>query len=337
MSWVCKLERTRRKRRSELIHERKEWSERRIAEVCRAVSNLDEVTDNENLCIYVTGSFGRLEASQYSDLDLFFIEEDDQDNARMSRLDKTLMFASVIKQCRLMEFPEFSDDGEYLQVHNLHNMRASLGGRSDDYENLFTARQLLLLESAPIYNKSLYEKVLHQIARSYFRDFMDHEDDFQPTFLVNDILRFWKTLCLNYEHGRNDNTGDEIDAQKSQLKNLKLKFSRMLTCFSLVIALIAVREPIEPEQCVALMHKRPLERLKNVATNINRVDLWDSLCSDYSWFLRQTGRNAEDVLDWVADDAARNDALCRARRFGNTLYELLVVVAKPETLRYLVI
>ena len=27
----------------------------------------------QELCIYVTGSFGRLEASQYSDLDLFFI------------------------------------------------------------------------------------------------------------------------------------------------------------------------------------------------------------------------------------------------------------------------
>ncbi len=320
-----------------MIDERQAWSRHRITEICAAVSALAEVTDNQNLCIYVTGSFGRLEASKHSDLDLFFIEEVDGRHGRMSRLDKTLMFASVVKKCRSMGFPEFSDDGEYLQVHNLQDMRTRLGGRSDDYENLFTARQLLLLESIPIYNESLYMKVLRQIAGSYFRDFEGHEDDFRPTFLVNDILRFWKTLCLNYEHGRNDDNVQQSNLHKSQLKNLKLKFSRMLTCFSMVIALTAEPDFVGPDQCVTLMQKRPLDRLRKVATDFDRVDLWDSLRSDYSWFLKRTGRPGDEVLDWIANRHARDEALERAKRFGDGMYELLTSVAKPETLRFIVV
>ena len=321
----------------QLIRERKEWSTGRIGEFTQAVSELPEITKHADLCIYVTGSFGRLEASVHSDLDLFFIKGDAQDRPRMSHIDKTLMDASLIYKCREMNFPEFSGDGEYLEVHCLHDMRENLGGRRDDFENLFTARLLLLLESLPIYNGTLYEEVLREITKSYFRDYQNHEEDFQPTFLVNDILRFWKTLCLNYEHSRNSETSDEKEAQKSYLKNLKLKFSRMLTCFSLVIPLAAPRTSLEPEECVQLMRKRPLERLESVAKDSNQIELWDRLADDYGWFLNSTGQPRDLVLDWMASSTNREQASYRAKRFGETMHELLVAVAEPKTMRYLVI
>ena len=255
----------------------------------------------------------------------------------MSHIDKTLMDASLIKNCREMGFSEFSGDGEYLEIHNLQAMRENLGGRRDDYENLFTARLLLLLESLPIYNKALYEKVLLDITGSYFRDYQDHEQNFRPTFLANDILRFWKTLCLNYEHSRNNLDYDETETQKSHLRNLKLKFSRMLTCFSLVIALAVPRDSIEPKQCVDLMQQRPLDRLKSVAVNSKNDKLWDRLAGEYSWFLKLTGRPRDEVLDWIRSSDNRKDALIRAENFGDTIFDLLKAVAKPETLRYLVV
>ena len=321
----------------QLIQKRKEWSTDRINEFTRAVTKLPEVTKHSDLCIYVTGSFGRLEASEHSDLDLFFIKGDTQAHPCMPYIDKTLMNASLIWKCREMDFPEFSGDGEYLEVHYLHKMRENLGGRRDDYENLFTARLLLLLESLPIYNEGLYEEVLREIARSYFRDYENHEEDFQPTFLVNDILRFWKTLCLNYEHGRNSEDRDEKETQKNYLKNLKLKFSRMLTCFSLVIPLAAPRDSIEPEECVQLMRKRPLERIESFAVETNKAELWNKLAEDYGWFLHLTGQPKDEVLAWIASSTNRQDASDRANRFGETMYEFLVAVSKPEAMRYLVI
>ena len=320
-----------------LIQKRTEWSTDRISAFMCAVTALREVTEHSDLCIYVTGSFGRLEASEHSDLDLFFIKGDAQSNSSMSYIDKTLMNASLIYKCREMDFPEFSGDGEYLEVHYLHDMRENLGGRRDDFDNLFTARLLLLLESLPIYNEGLYEEVLREITKSYFRDYENHEENFQPTFLVNDVLRFWKTLCLNYEHSRNREHRNDREIQKSHLKNLKLKFSRMLTCFSLVIPLAVPRDSIEPEQCVELMRHRPLKRLERVAVETNNMELWDRLAEDYGWFLESTGQPRDEVLTWIASRTNRENASYRANRFGETMYKLLVAVSKPETMRYLVI
>ena len=241
---------------SELIDVRMGWSECRVNAFKEAVASLSEITAHTDLCIYVTGSFGRLEASKHSDLDLFFIKESVQCQAPMSRIEKTLMDASLITKCREMGFPEFSGDGKYLEIHHLPDVTKNLGGPRDDFENQFTARLLLLLESLPIYNDSLYDDVLRKLTGSYFRDYPDHERDFRPTFLVNDILRFWKTLCLNYEHSRNSRSTVEKEIRESHLKNLKLKFSRMLTCFSLVVPLAVPRDSIEPDECVQLMRKR---------------------------------------------------------------------------------
>lgn len=322
---------------SELINERKEWSECKVNSFKKAVALLPEITAHADLCIYVTGSFGRLEASEHSDLDLFFIKGGVRDHPHMSRIDKTLMDASLITECRNMAFPEFSGDGEYLKIHHLEDVTKNLGGPRDDVDNLFTARLLLLLESLPIYNASLYEDALQKITGAYFRDYQDHERNFRPTFLVNDILRFWKTLCLNYEHSRNSDTAVEEEAQKSHLKNLKLKFSRMLTCFSLVIPLAIPRDSIEAEECVRLMRKRPLARLQSVALESNNARLWHDLAEDYGWFLKATGRPRDEVLNWIGSSDNRAEALDRANSFGDAMYRLLVAVAKRDSLRYLVI
>ena len=322
---------------SDLINQRRGWSESRVDAFRTAVASLPEVTKHADLCIYVTGSFGRLEASEHSDLDLFFIRDDDEDEGQMSRIDKTLMDASLITKCREMGFPEFSGDAEYLEFHHLQQITKNLGGPRDDFENLFTARLLLLLESLPIYNHSLYDNVLLDITGSYFRDYQDHEKDFRPTFLVNDIMRFWKTLCLNYEHPRNTSLTVEREVKKSHLRNLKLKFSRMLTCFSLIIPLAIPRASLEPAECVQLMTKTPLERLQTVALQSGNEKLWEELADNYRWFLTSTGQPREEVLAWIGSTDNRIAAIDRARRFGNTMYSLLGAVAKPETLRYLVI
>ena len=322
---------------SSLIEERKKWSASRIDDFSKGVSALPEVTKHADLCIYVTGSFGRLEASEHSDLDLFFIKRKSQGISEMSRIDKTMMDASLIKKCENMGFPEFSGDGEYLEIHYLEDMLEFLGGRTDDYKNLFTARLLLLLESLPIHNPCLYQEFLCEIAGSYFRDYQDHEADFRPTFLVNDILRFWKTLCLNYEHSRNNLSDNLAETRKSQLKNLKLKFSRMLTCFSLVIPLAAPRPSIGLDDCVSLMQERPLDRLRKVATDYNEDALWDKLAGEYGWFLETTGQNRNDVLNWLGSSSNRSEAIKRAQNFGGAMFGLLNAVVKPETMKYLVI
>jgi hypothetical protein len=79
---------------------------------------------------------------------------------------------------------------------------ARLGCASDNSLNAFTARMLLLLESQPVSDETVYTRLRQRIVGFYYRDFDDHNETFLPTFLLNDILRFWRTLTLNYEHHR---------------------------------------------------------------------------------------------------------------------------------------
>src|SRR5262245_52672945 len=108
-------------------------------------------------CVYATGSFGRCEASKFSDLDVFIVGKGDGKEGRdgkqgslLKRLDEICIKAELIKITRKLDIPEFSGDGQYLDHYSVHELTKSLGTPEDDAINTFTARLLLLLESHPL-------------------------------------------------------------------------------------------------------------------------------------------------------------------------------------------
>ena len=199
-----------------VIDERRRFSERRLEAIRSEIDKLPVIHDLTELCIYVTGSFGRLEASEHSDLDVFFVHGGSSCSP-VPRIKKTLLDADLIRAVQKLEFPQFSNDGEYLVVHYIEDIIDNLGGPKDDFQNHFTARLLLLLESKSLFNSDFYKQVMKRIVDSYFRDYGDHDDSFRPVFLINDIIRFWRTLCLNYEHRRNRPDDDESKKNKNHL------------------------------------------------------------------------------------------------------------------------
>ena len=256
----------------------------------------------------------------------------------MSQIDQTLVKAALIKLCRKLRYPEFSGDGEYLQVHYIDDVIQYLGSRQDDFENFFTARLLLLLESSPVYNEEVYEEVIAKIIDSYCRDYSGHTAEFRPTFLVNDILRFWKTLCLNYEYPRNSPTLDDNELNKNHLRNLKLKYSRLLTCFSMILPLCVERDTLTPEAIHGLVRQVPLQRVKSVTQDQSEGrKLWHEITANYAVFLSDTGKSREEVLDWIGTADRRELAFAQAGNFGDTFYDLLCQNVDKQTLRYLVI
>lgn len=57
-------------------------------------------------------------------------------------------------------------------------------------------------------------------------------------FHANDILRPWRTFCVNYE--ARTSTDPPRQMAKRRLKNYKLKHSRLLTCYSGLLYLLAM-------------------------------------------------------------------------------------------------
>ena len=323
------------------IEKHRDYSLLRITELTNRISQIDDLKKND-LCVYTTGSYGRLEASSNSDIDLFFL--DTNNDEQTSNLDKTLINSEIIKICRNLNLPEFSKDGLYLNSLWIKDMKKYLGSASDDYYNYFTARMLLLLESRPIYNNELYEKSLDEIINCYFVDFHDHTVNFKPIFLTNDIIRFWKTLCLNYEHRRitkkEEKTLDIPDNEKlvSHTKNLKLKFSRKLTCFSFILKLLDLDKTITQDDIKKIVLQTPIERLQSLKNNSVEVSSKiQKALNSYQWFIDKTQVPSNEMLSWISDRNERDDAFERSRQFGQEIFEILEVVDKQNILPKLLI
>ena len=322
-----------------LRHARAEYSKNRLIELSNRLTKLRELEPFRGLTIFAAGSYGRLEASKHSDLDLFFFLTGDGKDVEDLRTNTFRVFGRLIDIADDMDFPKFSNDSEYLQLLNAGAILSNLGGRIDDQANYFTARMLFLLESRCLFGQETFRAVNAQIISSYFKDFPDHPRTFQPIFLINDICRFWKTMLLNYEHKRHTagNPDDEIKKTKHKVKNFKLKYSRMTTCFASVAALGSFTAPVTEEQVIAITQLTPGERLESVVERIPKTkSLVDEVLNNYSWFLEVTGLPTEELDAHFSDKEKRTEMFSKASDYGDAMFRLLQCIDdSDERLRLL--
>lgn len=321
-----------------VFDEKRANSEQKIKELRTRVKGIEVLSSFKHLAIYTTGSYARGEASRFSDIDLFFVNTKPLSSVIDKNINSVRLFSGIVQIGEEMNFPKFSNDGEYLKILEAPEILKHLGSANDDYMNHFTARLLLILESKPVYGTANYNKILRLVLSRYFEDYPDHPETFRPTFLVNDILRFWKTLCLNYENKRNQPAKDERKRIAQKVKNLKLKFSRMLTCYGSVCYIAAEKGVIGPDYLLNMTKLSPLERLKAVAdpvahrTSLSRID------EEYGWFLDLTNVSEEDLLAQFSSIELRKEAFRRADYFGSALFEITRDLAdRNGYLRFLVV
>jgi predicted nucleotidyltransferase len=325
---------------SEPVTTRRDFSRRRLDELTAGLSDLSSLLDEAQLCIYATGSYGRLEAWNGSDIDLFFIYEDTE---AFSFLTFLRVAGRLVERTEEMGFPPFSGDGKYLESLDVNEMERILGSREDDSANAFTARMLLLLESQPISDQQRYQRLIDRVVGFYFRDLEGHERDFVPTFLTNDILRFWRTLTLNYEHdrfsvGQLEGTAQDQARSKSSLKNYKLKVSRLATCYSMVTHLACEPAPVTREQVVALCAMTPMERFRSLEDRDGAADaLLTRLADAYDEFLSNVQKPDEELAEQFMDRDVRQQRLKDAAQFGATIFQLVETLVPDGRLRHLVV
>jgi len=281
-------------------------------------------------CVYVTGSFGRGEASQYSDLDLFIVGRSDETQRGLSRLDEILVKADLIEATRCLGFPEFSADGEYLTHHTVDALVKTLGRAEDDATNTFTARLLLLLESRPLIGEDVYWEAMREVVARYWRDYADHKSDFIPAFLVNDILRLWRTFCVNYE-ARTETDPAEKKA-KRKLKNYKLKHSRLLTCYSALAYLLGIfakHRTVAPDKVEQMVRLSPTERLAWLTSQsgfANAVGIVEKIRSLYEAFLDETDAPEGELVERFRDRERCQRYFKNANDLGKEMYQLINVI-----------
>jgi hypothetical protein len=279
-------------------------------------------------CVYATGSFGRGEASAHSDLDLFILAKSNAaGESLLKRLDDICIKADLIEVTRKLRIPEFSGDGRYLVHYSVHEFTKTLGTEHDDVTNTFTARLLLLLESCALLEKTVYKEVVEEVVAAYWRDYEDHKSDFMPAFLANDILRLWRTFCVNYE-ARTERK-PELEKAKGKIKNYKLKHSRLLTCYSALLYLLALyghQKSVSPSDALTMISLSPTERLEWLRDQSrlgNARTTMIKLLEQYERFLETTNAGEAELVDRFLDRTTSREYMDAAYKFGDLMFEAL--------------
>ena len=167
---------------------------------------------------------------------------------------------------------------------------------------------------------------MHDVIEHYLRDRKHINNSFKPLFLLNDILRFWRTLCLNYEVIRHDKD------KPWRKKNINLKYSRMLTVYSTILAII-IKKDIDHNNILSICSKTPIERISWSLDTISD----ESLLNDFKNLLGyyQVFLEAKENEDIEQDNDVKNQLNLNADKFSdiilnhknidNTLKKYLVI------------
>lgn len=314
---------------------RRAATDRALARLAAELPRL-EVEPHPGLTIYATGSLGRGEVGTHSDLDVFLVDTtaDPEDPARVGNLARIRLLSQLMDVSEAAGFPAFSGDGKFLAVHALGDLRDLLGTRDDDASNVFTARMLLLLESVPLVGRDAYRASVRGVIDEYWRD-QRSPDGFVPFFLINDLVRYWKTLCLNYEAYR------PADRTLRRIPLIKLRFNRLWTCFASLAHLVAGYEAVRADKGfiprahgVEMVELTPLECVRRtVELRPACAPFAQRALDEMGWWLAVSDLGEAELRERFADDAFYYECRDRGNVFGDAMGDMLDAVVDGTPLR----
>src|SRR5258707_12651603 len=147
---------------------------------------------SNDFSLVVFGSLARNEWTEKSDLDWGLLVDS---QAHPEHLPVAIQIAKLFKDHKLGKEP--GRTGIFGNLIFSHELVHQIGGENDPNSNT-TRRLLLLLESRTIGSADAYSRVIRLILERYFAQdsilFAADRKHFRvPRFLLNDIVRFWRT------------------------------------------------------------------------------------------------------------------------------------------------
>lgn len=301
---------------------------------------------SERACIYITGSIARLEAVPGSDLDLFVMDEIGQGVPRLNYVENSHL-VSTLDRIRLdAGFRPFSRGGDFVRTHSLRALLEETGSPNDDAKNTFTARILLLINSRPLLNVSAYESARESVLDRYWRT-NDPAKSMYPIMLMNDIRRWWGVLGLNFEmytpRTPTQDSGVYTTNAKREEQNLKLRYARMLACYSVLLSLIFVSDEhgVRRSDAELVLELTPIERLTYIAARVDNTHierLIDAVLRAYDEYLEFMRQDSTLIAKALTSATQRREVKSRAYAFHRDFCTLLDLVGRNKLLfDYLVV
>ena len=264
-----------------------------------------------NKIVLACGSYARREASENSDVDFFMVSDNPDDYS--SPIDRV---RSAIKE---VVPNEPSPRGAFGGPVDRRKMLENIGGEDDDNQNI-TRRILFLLEGEWLFNEEGLRGFRREILDRYIRpDMTDHQ---LAMFLLNDIIRYYRTVAVDYEF----KTGEGDNPKPWAIRNIKLVFSRKLLyasgLFSVAKTVDCVRDE-KIEVLEALFEIPVIERM----TSICGKSSMEPVVESYNHFLEKmedvrVRKNLEELKRSEREDPGFRELKDEGHRFTQELLKL---------------
>ncbi|MEA2416720.1 MAG: hypothetical protein QOI58_3377 [Thermoanaerobaculia bacterium] len=247
---------------------------------------------DDTFSIVVTGSLGRGEASEGSDWIMLIDGPSYPEHAILAR-EIRARIRSIVP---IAEGPT----GTFGDIVASHELVHYIAGTRDSNENL-TRRILLLSESRALTNTLVRERVIRSVLTRYVvydRSVQSASGRRQtvPHFLLNDVVRFWRTMASDFASKMWEREGDGWG-----IRNVKLRFSRkllfiwgLLAAFSGELFAPTGLDEVEIDEVYFLLltdlvltqtDVPPLELLARVVLECEDNDVAAAIFSSYDQFL----------------------------------------------------
>jgi hypothetical protein len=211
---------------------------------------------NTIVTLAVAGSLGRMDAAaDVSDCDLLVVLSD---ATLKNKNEANATYKRVWDVLRPLNLKPPKPTGTFSRPTSIEQLcdKENIGAANEDMRS-FAKRLLLLLETQPVYKRDGYQTVADAVVQSYAEKYVAKDPRKEWGFLINDLIRYFRSLCVNYQWDFENEHG------KWPLRNIKLRHSRLIMYGGLLMLLGECSR--EREDKVTWLKNRlnltPLERI----------------------------------------------------------------------------
>lgn len=281
-----------------------DFSEQKLTELREALSK----TAHHSQCVVTSGSYARREASPLSDIDFYVIRCNNETDEGLS--------AQVEEAIKSIVAVEPSPDGAFGRSKSRSTFLQNIGGDEDTNPTL-TRRMLILLEGEWLFNEDAFVSLRREIIERYVS--ATPKDHQIALFLLNDIVRYWRTMTVDYMY----KTSEAEKPKPWAIRNIKLVFSRKLMYASglFCCGLTADKSLADKINILEELLQMPvIERMQFICGAS-----FDEALSHYCFFLEQIeSADVRQALETVDKNSPEDETYRRIKNRGHLFTRALL-------------